>query len=154
MALPMTKRKTDVSGSDGAERRAAVWLARRVAQWIRSGKDYMDWRFENPDEDARPFELDFARLIICSSRNPAEFLRLVADVLDEKVPKRYDREIEEAYEKASRRAWPPPTFAQFRKEFPRRKITERSLRRSLKRHGFVTSPDKRGRPKNRETKAR
>jgi hypothetical protein len=117
---------------------AAMQLARRCAQYIRNRNHFMVGQ------------------VLCNIENPAKFLRLVAKALDGKLPKRYDAEIETAYEKACRRALRArpamlsrfvPTFAQFRKEFPRHAITERSLRRSLKLRGLVTRPDKRGRPK-------
>jgi hypothetical protein len=84
----------------------------------------------------------------------------------------HDRKIEVAWLTASRGLWradpvrgkplyedessrivqlPCPTFSEFleayREQNPKVKVEERSLRRSLKRLGFSTVPDKRGRPK-------
>jgi len=102
---------------------------------------------------------------------PSKFLRLVADYLDGK-PQPYNKSdlccddaITKAYIEAGRRSGAPfirPSFSEFHKIFlnqpslpsDRRNIktispSERSLRRSLKRLGCPTRPDKRGRPKEK-----
>jgi hypothetical protein len=102
---------------------------------------------------------------------PSKFLRLVADFLEGKPPQRNksdlccDDAITKAYIEAGRRSGAPdirPSFSEFHKIFlnqpslpsDRRNIktispSERSLRRSLKRLGCPTRPDKRGRPKEK-----
>jgi hypothetical protein len=109
-------------------------------------------------------------------RNPAEFLRMVADSLEGKKPHSpgdiwNDAAITSAYGQACRRMPPPhliqgvysdnrPSFLEFlhifREKNPKLKgASERSLRRSLKRLGYHTRPGKPGRPKiNRDRKAR
>jgi hypothetical protein len=113
------------------------------------------------------------------SKDPARFLRLVADVIEGKQPYRsifdpgdgwYDRAIHAAYSKASNRRRfceiRQPSFAEFLEifldEFEKKKNlkelkapSERSLRRALQRLGYFTRPDNRGRPKkNRDRKPR
>ena len=104
-------------------------------------------------------------------QNPAEFLRLVADALEGKWPPYspgndwYDDKITAAYGEARSRlprprpkdgAWSGrmPYFSEFldifRRQNPKlKRIEDRSLRRSLKRLGYPTEPDKRGRPKKK-----
>ena len=103
--------------------------------------------------------------------NPAKFLRLVAERLEGKPRQRNksdlccDDAITKAYIEAGRRSGAPfrlPSFSEFHKIFlkqpslpsDRRNIktispSEGSLRRSLKRLGYITRPDKRGRPKEK-----
>jgi len=108
--------------------------------------------------------------------NPSRFLRLVADCLEGKWPPYspgddwYDDEIKAAFSEACRRNGFPrvivkegklvptwPTFSQFFDIFQKnnpghvlvRPPSERSLRRSLKRIGCGTTPDKRGRPRGK-----
>jgi hypothetical protein len=97
------------------------------------------------------------------NENPSKLLRLVADHLGGKEPNNpgdfwYDSKILHAYEEACRRFYTKdngwPTFAEFEKIFrdqnPRLQgASERSLRRSIRRLGFLLSPDKRGRPKGK-----
>jgi hypothetical protein len=106
---------------------------------------------------------------------PAKFLRLVADRLEGKPPPYspgddwYDGAITEAYEEAIRRVPRPsyenqgglvvvnvtyPSFSEFsdvfREQNPKlRGLSDRCLRRSLKRLGYRTRPDKRGRPRKK-----
>jgi hypothetical protein len=107
--------------------------------------------------------------------NPGKFLHLVADRLEGKRPPYSpgddwnDSAITEAYEEALRRVPRPsyenqgglvvvnvtyPSFSEFSwvfcKQNPKlRGASERSLRRSLKRMGYRTRPDKRGRPRKK-----
>jgi hypothetical protein len=103
--------------------------------------------------------------------SPAKFLRLVADRLEGK-PQPYNKSdlccddaITKAYIEAGRRSGAPlrlPSFSEFQKIFSkqpplpsdRRNIktkppSERSLRRSLRRLGYGTRSDKRGRPRKK-----
>jgi hypothetical protein len=103
--------------------------------------------------------------------SPAEFLRLVANKLEGK-PQPHNKSdlccddaITKAYLEAGRRSGAPyrlPSFSEFQKIFSkqpslpsdRRNIetippSERSLRRSLRRLGYRTRPDKRGRPRKK-----
>jgi hypothetical protein len=101
--------------------------------------------------------------------NVSEFLRLVADKIEGKRPSSsgenwYDGAIGRAYLEAcclsGTKHWDailagvlvPPTFSEFRDIFRRqnpnlRGVPDRSLRRSLRRLGQSTRPEKRGRPK-------
>jgi hypothetical protein len=106
------------------------------------------------------------RLVCEYHENPSKFLRLVADMIEGKQTYSlgwYDDAIEEAYCEACRRM-PPlrlarsssrrPSFSEFesifRQQNPKlRGTSDRSLRRSLRRLGRITRPDKRGRPKKK-----
>jgi hypothetical protein len=104
--------------------------------------------------------------------NVSEFLRLVADQMEGKRSYSpgeywYDDAITRAYKDAYRRFpfvrhWdavlagvlPAPSFSEFQKVFREQNpklqgASERSLRRSLKRLGYYTRPEKRGRPKEK-----
>jgi hypothetical protein len=99
------------------------------------------------------------------NENPSKFLRWVADYIEGKEPYNpgdnwYDDAIEKAYSEAWNRCrsscpkvkW--PAFYEFEKIFreqnPKlRGASDRSLRRSLRRLGYITRPDKRGRPKEK-----
>jgi hypothetical protein len=103
--------------------------------------------------------------------NVSEFLRLVADEMEGKrwySPGEYwyDGAITRAYKDACRlpfvRHWgavlagvvPAPSFSEFQKVFWKQNpklqgASERSLRRSLKRLGYYTRPEKCGRPKKK-----
>jgi hypothetical protein len=102
------------------------------------------------------------------NENPSKFLRLVADYIEGKEPYEpgdnwYDDAVEKAYCEACRRMPPPrlarsissrPSFSEFesifREQNPKlRGASDRSLRRSLRRLGGITRPDKRGRPKEK-----
>jgi hypothetical protein len=112
-------------------------------------------------------------------KDPARFLRLVADVIEGKHPYRsifdpgdgwHDHAIHAAYNKAATRLRfceiRHPSFAEFLEifldEFEKKKNlkglkppSERSLRRALQRLGYFRRPDNRGRPrKNRDRKPR
>lgn len=105
------------------------------------------------------------RLVCEYNENPSKFLRLVADYIEGKEPYEpgynwYDDAIGKAYSKAWGRCrsscpkveW--PSFYEFKKIFreqnPKlRGASDRSLRRSLRRLGCITRPDKRGRPKKK-----
>ena len=104
---------------------------------------------------------------------PSKFLRMVADFLEGKPPPYspaahcgYDYEITKAYELLRRGAQPVkrnqadvlfityPSFSEFldvfREQNPRLLgASDSSLRRSLKRLGYRTRPDKRGRPRKK-----
>jgi hypothetical protein len=109
----------------------------------------------------------------------AQGLRLAAHMLEEKPMdgrslSGHDSKIREAFLTVSRRLWrsrsrpgklfyedaisritilPQPTFSEFleiyREQNPGVKIEDRALRRSLRRLGFITRPDVRGRPKEK-----
>jgi hypothetical protein len=105
------------------------------------------------------------------NESPAKFLRLVADGLEGKPPPYNksdlccDGAISKAYKEASRRSGGlsrRPSFSEFHKLFlkqpslppDKRNIetvppSERSLRRSLRRLGYHTRPEKRGRPRKK-----
>jgi hypothetical protein len=106
----------------------------------------------------------FLGQVFCEfDKNPADFLRLVADVLEGKgrySPGEdwYDNAITLAYKQAGRRRRWRPSFSEFHNVFRAQNpklqgASERSLRRSLKRLGYRTEPAKPGRPKkNRDRK--
>jgi hypothetical protein len=110
------------------------------------------------------------RLLCEYNKNAPKFLRMVADLLEGKEPYSsgddwYDGVIMKAYDEACRRfyrkdrkdksymgGW--PTFSEFKKVFREQNpnlhgASDRSLRRSLERKAFITSPDKRGRPREK-----
>jgi hypothetical protein len=107
------------------------------------------------------------RLLCEYHENPPKFLRMVADLLEEKElyspgDNWYDGAIEAAYNEVWRRCIPSrptvkftlPSFSEFEKVFREQNpklqgASDRSLRRSLQRLGCLTSPDKRGRPKEK-----
>ena len=108
------------------------------------------------------------RLLCQSHENPSKFLRLVADQIEGKEPYSpgdywYDDAIRKAYDEACRRffsrdlksdrvRW--PTFSEFENVFSKQNpklhgASDRSLRRSLRRMGYITHAGKRGRPKEK-----
>jgi hypothetical protein len=114
-----------------------------------------------------------------SVENIADGLRLAADMLEEKLMdgrslSGHDSKIRAAFLEASARVrrdhpdrvkplyedttsritvLPQPTFSEirevYREQNPRVKTEDRTLRRSLRRLGIITHPDKRGRPKEK-----
>jgi len=102
---------------------------------------------------------------------PSKFLRLVADTLEGKPSPYspadhcgYDNKITKAYRETLRRGPPVknqadvvikrPSFSEFLDVFREQNPTlqgasDRSLRRSLRRLGYITRPDKRGRPRKK-----
>ena len=123
--------------------------------------------FENPSKQRRNTYTFVGEMFCEFHENPPKFLRLVADILEGKVPYSpgndwNDGKIKAAYGEArrakeewSRMAFMWPTFSEFleifRNQNPKlsKPPSERSLRRSLKRLGYHTASDKRGRPKKK-----
>jgi hypothetical protein len=123
--------------------------------------------FQNPSKRRRNTYTFVGEMFCEFHEKPPKFLRLVADILEGKLPYSpgndwNDAKIKVAYdearrakEEASRRAFMWPTFSEFleifRKQNPKlsKPPSERSLRRSLKRLGYHLVPDKRGRPKEK-----
>lgn len=173
MAKRGAKRETNAQRSErDNERRTTLEMAKFIAGLIRE-------RRERKAEDwpARRKTYTSVGQAFCEfHENPPVFLRLVADILEGKL--RYspgrdwnDGAIEAAFTEAIRRMpWPRwltrygfpviverPSFSEFLAVFseqnPKSKLPEppsaRSLRRSLKRLGYHTRPDVRGRPKKK-----
>ena len=122
---------------------------------------------KNPSKQRRNTYAFVGEMFCEFHENPPKFLRLVADILEGKLPYSpgndwNDAKIKVAYGKArwareesSRMAPMWPTFSEFLEIFRKQNAklskppSERSLRRSLKRLGYHTAPDKRGRPKGK-----
>jgi len=104
-------------------------------------------------------------LAIAQHPNPPALLQQIAEELKGKLRSQYDQEIDDAYDEASLEAmmnvdakgdsatWVAncyPTFAEFRKKYPRTG-TDRSLRRTLNRHRKRFREGKLGRPSKNGT---